>query len=490
MDDVALYDVLKTLTSAGKKYAREIKRDLDAFDAAEKGAKETKPTGGLTRKAHQIVQQLRNPFLATTHPNAAKQANNRLVKKTKAAFVRSLGGTVTAYGLHRQALLEQSILTDASCGPPSREGVPVQDWDDLQRFATAMKDRNIPLFLLGRMRRHEYDLLARMLADGYNDRPYDDPDNSWNKLLHAGFLDAYHGNMSDDEKALFSEAVSLREEPPKVALRDDLEKRLGRRLDVTTSFAASCESFISRAEELTEGEAAAVFQLRGEQWSKQTEWLCKILSVPLEKKGQIEAFASFVSAKPESDGWRWDYTRHILAEATKGFEQRQISPAKWLPGLAEVFGVGDSFAALTFQDPGSFWVLYEFVLKNSYTYRRLAKDKHEASENEHRKFWQGECEYLDRMGINYTVDEEGRPVWDPTIYDDEDAEVVEPMAFNTLEAEVAEPASEPPEAPVINVNDLMLSNNATYVPEHPNPVLFGEILTTPQQNNGKYGDLE
>jgi hypothetical protein len=59
-----------------------------------------------------------------------------------------------------------------------------------------------------------------------------------------------------------------------------------------------------------------------------------------------------------------------------------------------------------------------------------------------------------------------------------------------LDAQVSEAASELPEAPVIYAHDQVPNSTTLSVPEKPNPVLFGEILTTPQQNNGKYGDLE
>ena len=109
MDEVALHNLLETLASAGEKRAPEIKRDVNALMAAMEGAKEVKPTGGLTRKAHQLLQRLRNPFFGTAHAKAAKQANNRLVKKTQRAFLQNLQQAVSAFGLHQQALLEQSI---------------------------------------------------------------------------------------------------------------------------------------------------------------------------------------------------------------------------------------------------------------------------------------------------------------------------------------------------------------------------------------------
>ena len=85
----------------------------------------------------------------------------------------------------------------------------------------------------------------------------------------------------------------------------------------------------------------------------QTEYLCKLLSVPIEKKAQIDVFVGFlVSAMRENrerDNY-WDYLRYNLEEFTKTFERRQISPAAWLPGLAEVFGVGQNFKARKFTD--------------------------------------------------------------------------------------------------------------------------------------------
>ena len=462
--------------------------------AAQEAANEVNSTGGRTRKAHQWLQRLRNPFFMTPHSKAAKQANNKLLKRTHVAFSKSLSQTVIAYCLHRQALLEQSILTDAHCGPPSREGIPVKDWDDLQSFATAMQERNVALYKLGRMRNHESDFMAQLVADRHRDPNYQDPENVWNIVLHAGGLAAFRKNMSEDERTLLAEAAARRDTPEAHATRDKLEARLGRRLDVTPEFAEACENLLSKVDEwTTAGEADALREARGGQWSLQTEYLCKILSVPIEKKAQIEAFVGFLVSgmreNRERDNY-WDYLRYNLEEFTKVFERRQISPAAWLPGLAEVFGVGQNLKARKFTDPAAFWALYEFVLRNSETYKRLTKEEHDASENEHRKFRQFESEYLTAMGINHIVDEEGRPMWDQSLDDDEDAEVDECLEFDTMDAEVAEPANDLREAPAIDPNNLAINNDLTSVPEKHNPVLFGEILTTPQHNNGKYGDLE
>jgi hypothetical protein len=493
-DDLILYNLLNALTSAGEKLAPEIKKDVEAIMAAHEAANEVNSTGGRTRKAHQWLQRLRNPFFTTRHTKAAKQANNKLLKRTQAAFSKSLSQTVIAYCLHRQAILEQSILTDSDCGPPSREGVPVKDWDDLQRFATSMEDRNVARFKLGRLRNHESDFIAQLAADAHRDPNYQEKDNVWNLVLHSGVFAAFRKNMSEDELTLLAEAAARRHSPEALAMRDNLEARLGRRLDVTPEFAEACESLLSKVDEwTTTGEANAIREARGGQWSMQTEYLCKLLSVPIEKKAQIDVFVGFlVSAMRENrerDNY-WDYLRYNLEEFTKTFERRQISPAAWLPGLAEVFGVGQNFKARKFTDPAAFWALYEFVLRNSETYKRLTKEEHDASENEHRKFRQFESEYLIAMGINHTVDEEGRAIWDPSLDDDEDAEFDEPLEFDMLDAQVSEAASELPEAPVIYAHDQVPNSTTLSVPEKPNPVLFGEILTTPQQNNGKYGDLE
>lgn len=493
MDDAALHDLLKILASAGEKLAPEIKRDVEAIMAAFEGAKEVKPSGGLTRKAHQLVQKIRNPFFGAAHAKAAKQASNRLVKKTQSAFLHSLRQTVSAFGLHQQALLEKGIHQDAVCGPPSREGVPVKDWDDLQRLETAMKERNISMFLFGRMRAHEYDLLAKMAADGYRDRTYQEPDNIWNLFFHAGFLDAFQKNMSEDESILLAEAAARRDEPHTLVLRDEVETRHGRRLNVTPAFAAACESLLSKVDELTIGEAEALHEARGLQWSRQTEWLCKILAVPIEKKGQVEAFVGFLISSARENRERdrdWDYLRYNLEEVTKAFERRHIPPAGWLPGLAQVFGIGESFMARRFKDPAAFWALYEFVLKNSETHRRLTQEKQAAQDDEHRQFWQEECKYLDEMGVRYTLDEEGRPQVDPALDDDEDSEVDEPSVSHALEAEVAVAVREPPEPLVIDAKVSVPERGTRSVPRNLGTDLFGEQLTTPPPAKGKYGDLE
>lgn len=494
MDDVALHDLLKTLASAGEKLAPEIKRDVDALLAAVEGAKEVKPTGGLTRKAHQLLQRLRNPFFGTAHANVAKKANNLLVQKTLREFLLSLGQTVTAFGLHQQALFEQTVHQDAACGPPSRENIPVKDFQDLQRFVTAMEDRGVARFKLGRMREHEYDMLAMMAADAHRDPRYLEPDNIFNRMFHAGVLEAFRNNMSEDESALLAEAAARRDEPETFTLRDDLEKRLGRHLDITPSFAAACESLLLKAEELTTGEADALYEARGRQWLRQTEWLCKILAVPIEKKGQVEAFVGFLTSAHErrDDGDRhrdWDLLRYQLEEVTAAFERRQIPPAGWLPGLAQVFGVGESFMARRFTDPAAFWALYEFVLRNSETHRRLTQEKHAVLENEHREFWKRECEYLDQMGVRYTLDEEGRPQFDPAL-DEEDGVEAEPPFADHPGAEAEFAAGEPTEAVVIEAPVLVRDLDTRSASRNLNSDLFGGTCVPNPPAKGKYGDLE
>lgn len=376
-DDLILYNLLAALSSAGEKLVPEIKKDVEAIMAAHEAANEVESTGGRTRKAHQWRQRLRNPSFMTPHTKAAKQANNKLLKRTHVAFSKSLQQTVIAFGLHKQVLLEQSILTDANCGPPSREGVPMKDWDDLQRFATSMEDRNVARFKLGRMRNHESDFIAQLVADAHRDPNYQEKDNVWSLVLHSGVFAAFRKNMSEDELTLLAEAAARRDTPEALAMRDNLEVRLGRRLDVTPEFAEACETLLSKVEEwTTAGEADALREARGGQWSLQTEYLCKILSVPIEKKAQIEAFVGFlVSAMRENrerDSY-WDYLRYNLEEFTKAFEHRHVSPAAWLPGLAQVFGVGQNFKARKFTDPAAFWQLYQFVLRNAKRITALQK---------------------------------------------------------------------------------------------------------------------
>ena len=349
------------------------------------------------------------------------------------------------------------------------------------------------MFLFGRMRAHEYDLVARMATDGHRDRTYKEPDNIWNILFHAGVLEAFQKNMAEDEIILLAEAESRRNEPRVIVLRDDLEKRLGRRLDVTPAFAAACEDVMSKVGELTIGEAEALYEARGVQWSRQTEWLCKILAIPIEKKGQVEAFVGFLisSARENRNSDRdWDYLRYNLEEVTKALKRRHIPPGGWLPGLAQVFGVGECFMARRFQDPAAFWTLYKFVLKNSETHRRLTQEKHEAQVDQHRQFWEDECAFLDQMGIRYTLDEEGRPQVDPSLDDDEDPEVDELSVSGVLGTEMAVNVREPPETIVIDAKVSMPDLGTTSAPRNPATDLFGEQLTSPPPAKGKYGDLE
>ncbi|WP_432814490.1 hypothetical protein [Sphingorhabdus sp.] len=492
-DDVALYELLNSLASTAEKYAPDIARDLKAITAAFEGAKEVNSTGGLTRKAHQWLQRLRNPFFMTTHEKAAKQANNRLVKKAHAAFILNLQQTVMAMGHYRQALLEQNILKDAECGPPSREGIPAKDWEDLQRFSRAMTERNVPLYVFGRLRANEFDLIAKLAADAHRDPSYEEPNNIWNAAFQGGILDAYRNNMSEEQRLLLEEAAAKRDEPESLALRDALEARLGRRLNVTPLFAAACEELSLKLEEwTTTGAANALYAAKAGGWSKQTDWICKILSVPIDQKAQVEAFVGFLVSGMRENRHRdscWDYLRYNLEVFTKDFETRHIPPAGWLPGLAQVFGIDNEFKALKFKDPAAFWALYEFVLRNSDTYFRLNQEKHEASENEHRKFWQAECEYLDKMGVTYRLDENGLPLFDQTLDDEEDGEVNELSVPEVIEGGDP-PVLDPPSDDMSGGTDLAVTPVAIFIDRISSEVFFGDILAPQPPVMNKYGDLE
>lgn len=149
MSDIYLHGLLEALAKSAEPFAKEIHNDLRWILVAVELSKERKTTGGLTRKAHQKVQQLRNPFFDTAHAPGAKQALNRVLRKTHKKMVDAITEAVRLTGVHQQAVLERSLHDDKpNIIAPSREGQPVEGWapfdemgiaDDLDEAGTPLR---------------------------------------------------------------------------------------------------------------------------------------------------------------------------------------------------------------------------------------------------------------------------------------------------------------------------------------------------------------
>lgn len=412
MNDIRLHGLLEALAKLAKPYAKNIQDDLQHILVAVELAKERKATGGLTRKAHQKVQQLRNPYFDTAHAPGAEQALNRLLRTTHKKMVNAITEAVKLTGVHQQALLERSLHDDKpSIIAPSREGPPVEGWEDLGRFTKAMEDREVELFRLGRLRNHEFDFMADLIMGATNDPQYANPENRWNHLFHGGFLDAYRNNLTDDEAILLADVKTFIEDPTSLVLRDKLEARLGRTLDVTPQFAAACQVLATQVGELSFGEADALFHAERQQWSRETPHLCQLLSIPVEDKIKVEAIVRLLSSRTlTSDDFGLRFAFHAIKTANEALERNTVPYHNWLPALADVFGGEESFVGKQFRDPAGFWALYAHVLKNSETFHRLTAEREQAHEQQRQARSAAARAELDKLGIPYDLDEWGTAV--------------------------------------------------------------------------------
>lgn len=412
MSDIHLHDLLEGLAKLAKPFAPGLQDDVQRILVAVELAKQKKASGGLTREAHQKVQQLRNPFFETTHPRAAKLALNRLVRKTHKKMANAIADAVKLTGLHQQAVLELSLHDDMpGIIDPSREGQRVEGWEDLGLFTKALEDRGVATFRLGRLRNHEYDLIADLIMGATNDPQYENPHNDWNRLFHYGFLRAYRNNMTEDEALLLADVSAVVNDPTSLVLRDKLEARLGRALDVRPEFAARCEMLATRVGEISFREADALFHAERQQWSRETQHLCQLLSIPIEDKIKVEAIVRLLSSRTlASDEFGLLFAFRAIKTANEALERNLVPYDQWLPALADVFGGEDCFVRKQFRDPAGFWALYAHVLTNSETFHRLTAEREQKHEQDRQARNAAAQAEFDELGILYDLDEWGCPI--------------------------------------------------------------------------------
>lgn len=371
-------DLMRVLIEHGKKYKPLLTDKLRMFDEKVEAAKETKTSGGATSEARQALQVLRNPLLNSTHYLGAQRAAAVLVKTTGKDFSKSLEVTLQDYMTHELALLEYSLHSGTKGSEyTSREQSPLEDRPDLIRFVNELEPSGVAPHMLGRLYAWMYPFIARLIVDAM-DRGFERPDNAWPLLKQAGFLDAYYGELSEDEARLLDGAALVRDDPEASAQWEEFCQRFPD-LDLTASFKANAQRLILKSGELSDGEARAMSDARRQGRAAQTETLGKLLGLPADELTKVDHLVRTI----ENPDWRTpgheeDFNRRLivnflLLHIEEGDRQGE-HPADWLTSLVPKLLNEDGFIARHVSSEAAFWSLYFLALELS-TFRQKEETK-------------------------------------------------------------------------------------------------------------------
>lgn len=404
---------LRGLATDAQPYQPLLKQTVEDFERLIKASEERSPTGGRTKLARQAAQSLRNKTLRTGHPNAAAAAAARAVKATGEQFGKDAEKAVKSWAIWYQAQLEHYIQSDKSSDVSStRESGTGESREDVRRLLDELKKRNVPPHAVGRLRSFQYDVLALAIDHGNNDRQFERPDNFWCHLVHHGVLTAYHDkiDLAEDEVRLIAEASAYLSDPESFALREKLEERIGRRLNVHPELAAGCQIVLANGDELTTGEAEALFTSSGARFSEHSIEIATLLGLGSDETTKVDAFVKFLTGlRYEGAGLqnKLSWIVHALTTYIDDLADRHLCPSEWLPALSQAFLQPSGLIDRNVPDEGAFWTLLALALERSRAHREfeaardLEDDRHREADREYR------IEMYRAAEISFFVDAEG-----------------------------------------------------------------------------------
>ena len=374
--------LLKQLASLAKSTAPDDIADGEALLALYDQAFEVDAAGRRTRAASEARRTLANPQMVSTPMARSVAARRKKSLKYAAlankAFVNAMG----ALGLAIQAEIELAAHEEAEALSDNRKATPEIGTAeaDLRSIDTWLRDMDIKPYELPRLPAQKRELIARLLHDARNDPNYDRPDNVWPLLFRAGVLSTPGVEPTPHERDLLAEAWDRNLFDHGTVLRG-LEHRIGGNLDVTASFAASCELIAQRAVELGGVEAMLIFCAHGEKVSLEADVISAMLQTPAEERWRIEAAIQSIKLTGDTAfALRDNDIAKAVASLIAGIQEadnRGHDKAEWISLILYNFIEKSSLVTQYADEPHRFWALFALALRLSgldkkYPYRDVA----------------------------------------------------------------------------------------------------------------------
>lgn len=414
-----LAQFLIALAQDAKPYKPFLAEKLQLFENLREEATEKKPTGGATSKARQALQKLRNALLGSAHHAAAKHTSALLVQKTGKDLAAAIEKAVHAYAIHEQANLEHDLHKGSAPSQfRSREQTPGDEKPDVLHFVNVVGEHGVSPNMLGRLKNYQAAYISRLVVQANKDRNYEQADNDWPLLSKHGFLNAYRGELTEDEARALTEVAARRGDPEVLKLQERFETRFGH-LDLAPGFMASCQRLLDKAAELTDSEAEAIFDASGALRSRQAMHLMKLLGLSLGEMSKVDAFVRVI----EDSTWQSfenqeDLNRRLIVNALllhfNDYDGQGAHPSEWLPKLTKTLLAEDGFIARNVPSEAAFWSLYFAALELS-TFRnreevrflRQRKDADQATRDVLTDFYQRNAmtHHFDGNGVPWLGDD-------------------------------------------------------------------------------------
>lgn len=459
-------EFMKVLAVEVKAYKPLAAETLRIFDETTKAAAEKKPSGGATGAARQALQKLRSALLSTTHYMKAKAVAAVMVKETGKDFSKAFELAVRAYAAHQLARLDYSLHEGADASHyKSREQSPLHDRPDVVRLVEAIEPYGVSPYMLGGLYAWMTPFVARLFLDANQDRTFERPDNVWPLLKRAGFLDAYDGELSDDETRLLAGAAVVRDDPEALARWEQFDQRFGD-LEITAGFKATIQRLINMSSELSEGEARAMFDARGQRRLAQTETMGKLLGLTADELTKIDAFVRIIDDPTWTTvGGEDDVNRRLIVNSLllhfEECEQKGEHPSEWLSSLVPKLLREDGFIARNVSSEAAFWSL-TFVALELSTFRQREEIKFlrqratadQAARNALKDFYQ-------RHDLTHHTDDDGVPWLGETLSEENQTE----HSQGQQSASQSPPASNRPSTGTIGAADHIVEADFSAVDE-------------------------
>ena len=294
--------------------------------------KETDDKGNPTVKGHRAGVRLRNAFLVeeTNAKSKGKVLKNqaKLEKELAQAFSTVLKLLVAARGNAAKIAHIDSVEERQIGGQKPRER-----HDPESRFALAspfidkLAQAGTSPSAIGRMPGLMVSFIALMIKDHAADPKLANPDNIWNRIVRAGILEAYLGNLDEDHLKVVALAACERDEQ-----MNDWAKKAREELELPAGmedlFLEGSSRIRDAARSLTEGEVRAYNDAFDAQDDRDVDRLGKLLQMEKqEDRIRLRVMIDFVrrAIGPLRRDWKLQMHLSILKR-----EIDAIAPhAKW-----------------------------------------------------------------------------------------------------------------------------------------------------------------
>lgn len=382
---LALLQFLNQLAEAANACAPEDHAAIKEFTELAELTAECDSDGNVTRRASEARRKVANPAMVSTPMKRAVEAKrSRMLKLSKRA-TDAFAETSVALALAVQAQIELMTYEEAKPleGNRKAKDTGLEINEDIQTFLNWLDEERLPSYVFGRLTITEKAMFARLIRDAREDPYYERNDNVWTLLFGAGLLEAPQAAPTDDQRKAMALALS-RHQGSSASLRKDLEDRLGRRLDVSESFAASMEIIAKRADQLGDQEWRLLFCAANEQISEDAEIIGGILGYDMKGKQRIEAaITSITNTARLAQDYKDDAFTIAVAALVAGVDEcakRQRDIERWVELVFNGYFYEESSVTKFVDEPEQFWALFALALKLSgldrkYPYRETADRK-------------------------------------------------------------------------------------------------------------------